>query len=97
MDRRAAGECASYVIRVNTSQVNADKTVSAGKNDLNYREQGHAVLLDLQEQVLTLTDADTVMTISATNGQIRVSKAGSLTVYPDNSEYTVVESDCKYE
>ena len=76
---------ASYVIRVNTSQVNADKTVSAGKNDLNYREQGHAVLLDLQEQVLTLTDADTVMTTSATNGQIRVSKAGSLTVYPDNS------------
>ena len=77
---------ASYVIRVNTSQVNADKTVSAGKNDLNYREQGHAVLLDLQEQVLTLTDADTVMTTSATNGQIRVSKAGSLTVYPDNSD-----------
>lgn len=76
---------ASYVIRVNTSQVNADKTVSAGKNDLNYREQGHAVLLDLQKQVLTLTDADTVMTTSATNGQIRVSKAGSLTVYPDNS------------
>ncbi|MEQ2578819.1 hypothetical protein [Hominiventricola aquisgranensis] len=76
----------SYVIRVNTSQVNADKTVSAGKNDLNYREQGHAVLLDLQEQVLTLTDADTVMTTSATNGQIRVSKAGSLTVYPDNSD-----------
>lgn len=77
---------ASYVIRVNTSQVNADKTVSAGKNDLNYREQGHAVLLDLQEHVLTLTDADTVMTTSATNGQIRVSKAGSLTVYPDNSD-----------
>ena len=77
---------ASYVIRVNTSQVNADKTVSAGKNDLNYREQGHAVLLDLQEQVLTLTDVDTVMTTSATNGQIRVSKAGSLTVYPDNSD-----------
>ena len=77
---------ASYVIRVNTSQVNADKTVSAGKNDLNYREQGHAVLLDLQEQVLTLADADTVMTTSATNGQIRVSKAGSLTVYPDNSD-----------
>lgn len=77
---------ASYVIRVNTSQVNADKTVSAGKNDLNYREQGHAVLLDLQEQVLTLTDADTVMTTSATNGQIRMSKAGSLTVYPDNSD-----------
>lgn len=77
---------ASYVIRVNTSQVNADKTVSAGKNDLNYWEQGHAVLLDLQEQVLTLTDADTVMTTSATNGQIRVSKAGSLTVYPDNSD-----------
>lgn len=77
---------ASYVIRVNTSQVNADKTVSAGKNDLNYREQEHAVLLDLQEQVLTLTDADTVMTTSATNGQIRVSKAGSLTVYPDNSD-----------
>ena len=77
---------ASYVIRVNTSQVNTDKTVSAGKNDLNYREQGHAVLLDLQGQVLTLTDADTVMTTSATNGQIRVSKAGSLTVYPDNSD-----------
>ena len=77
---------ASYVIRVNTSQVNADKTVSAGKNDLNYREQGHAVLLDLQGQVLTLTDADTVMTTSATNGQIRVSKAGSLTVYQDNSD-----------
>ena len=77
---------ASYVIRVNTSQVNADKTVSAGKNDLNYWEQGHAVLLDLQEQVLTLTDADTVMTTSATNGQIRVSKAGSLTVYSDNSD-----------
>ena len=76
----------SYVIRVNTSQVNTDKTVSAGKNDLNYREQGHAVLLDLQGKVLTLTDADTVMTTSATNGQIRVSKAGSLTVYPDNSD-----------
>lgn len=77
---------ASYVIRVNATQVNAGKTVTAGKNDLNYREQGHAVVLDLQEKVLTLTDADTVMTTSATNGQICVSKAGSLMVYPDNSE-----------